>query len=65
MHFFEEVTLLFGIHGWVFANILFIRDDTALVSVEMEQWLLSFHSSPPIRGSITQLGETAGLHGAG
>jgi hypothetical protein len=40
--FFEQVKLLYGIHGSVFANVLFMQDNTALVSVEMEQWLLSF-----------------------
>jgi hypothetical protein len=40
--FFDGVKLLFGVHGSIFANMIFMQPDTALVSLEMEQWLLSF-----------------------
>jgi hypothetical protein len=40
--FFDRVKLLFGVHGSIMANIMFMQPDTSLVSLEMEQWLLSF-----------------------
>jgi hypothetical protein len=40
--FFDDVKLLFGIHGSIFANLIFMQPNTALVSLEMQQWLLSF-----------------------
>jgi hypothetical protein len=40
--FFDGVKFLFGVHGSVLANIIFMRPDTAVVDLQMEQWLLSF-----------------------
>jgi hypothetical protein len=40
--FFEQVKFLFAIHGSVLANMMFMQDETAVASIEMEQWLFSF-----------------------
>jgi hypothetical protein len=40
--FFDQVKFLFAIHGSVLANMILMQDETAIVSMEMEQWLLSF-----------------------
>jgi hypothetical protein len=40
--FFDRVKMLFGVHRSIMANIMFMQPDTSLVSLEMEQWLLSF-----------------------
>jgi hypothetical protein len=40
--FFDQVKLLFGVHGSLFANLIFMQQETILVTLEMEQWLLSF-----------------------
>lgn len=40
--YFNRVKLIFSIHGSIFANGLFMQNDTAIVDLQMEQWLLSF-----------------------
>jgi hypothetical protein len=40
--FFDAVKFLFSLHGSVLANIIFMRPHTAVVDLQMEQWLLSF-----------------------
>jgi hypothetical protein len=40
--YFDKVKFLFGVHGSVLANIIFMQDDTAVLDLQMEQWLLSF-----------------------
>jgi hypothetical protein len=40
--FFDAVNFLFGVHGSVLASIIFMKPDTAVVDLQMEQWLLSF-----------------------
>jgi hypothetical protein len=40
--FFDQVKLLFGVHGSIMANVMFMQPNTSLVSLDMEQWLLSF-----------------------
>jgi hypothetical protein len=40
--YFDDVKFLFGVHGSVLANIIFMQDNTVVVDLQMEQWLLSF-----------------------
>jgi hypothetical protein len=40
--YFDDVKFLFGVHGSVLANMIFMQDNTAVVDLQMEQWLLSF-----------------------
>jgi hypothetical protein len=40
--YFDTVKFLFGVHGSVLANMIFMQDETAVVDLQMEQWLLSF-----------------------
>jgi hypothetical protein len=40
--YFNTVKFLFGVHGSVLANMIFMQDETAVVDLQMEQWLLSF-----------------------
>lgn len=40
--YFSTVKFIFTIHGSILANIIFMQDNTAVVDLQMEQWLLSF-----------------------
>lgn len=40
--YFDAVKFIFTIHGSILANIIFMQDNTAVVDLQMEQWLLSF-----------------------
>lgn len=40
--YFDRVKFLFAVHGSVLSNIIFMQDNTAIVDLQMEQWLLSF-----------------------
>lgn len=40
--YFDKVKFVFVVHGSVLANIIFMQVDTAIVDLQMEQWLLSF-----------------------
>lgn len=40
--YFDKVKFVFVVHGSVLANIIFMQDNTAIVDLQMEQWLLSF-----------------------
>jgi hypothetical protein len=40
--YFDDVKFLFGVHGSVVANMIFMQHNTAIVDLQMDQWLLSF-----------------------
>ena len=40
--YFDKVKFVFVVHGSVLANIIFMQPNTAIVDLQMEQWLLSF-----------------------
>ena len=40
--YFDRVKFVFVVHGSVLANIIFMQANTAIVDLQMEQWLLSF-----------------------
>jgi hypothetical protein len=58
---FDQIKLLFAVHGSIMANILFMQPDTSLVSLEMEQWLQSFLWLAAFTGKYVTLGRDASI----
>jgi hypothetical protein len=54
--FFDTVKFLFGVHGSVLANIIFMQPDTAVVDLQMEQWLLAFQWVAAYTGKYMVIG---------
>jgi hypothetical protein len=41
-NYFQHFKLLFAVHGSLLGNIIFMQYDTAVIDLQMEQWLLAF-----------------------
>ena len=42
LRYFNEIKFIFTIHGSILANEIAMQDNTVIIEVQMEQWLLSF-----------------------
>jgi len=42
LRLFNEMKFVFAIHGSILSNIISMQDNTAVIEVQMENWLLSF-----------------------
>ena len=59
--YFDQVKFLFCVHGSIEANLIFMQEDTAVVDLQMEQWLLSFLYLSAFTGKYVTVGQDVAI----